>query len=493
MTEILSYFPGMQVTIFQTLVDAFGQRTDGYGPPVITRIIFPEFTLATGFPQTMNRLDVGLYYFQFLLPKGAAAIGAYEIEVLTTNPTTGLPNFKYFQVNVTAPFGPNSVSVANPGTPTITPIPAPPGPVGPAGGDLGGFYPSPTVIGLQGQPISTVLPIVGEVLEWNGTQWTPASIDVTLGPAAGDLSGIYPNLTVVGLQGRSVSNVAPTTGQSLAWNGTQWIPTTGEAPGGPAGGDLSGTYPNPVVAAFQTVPVSNTAPVQSAVPVYDTSGLKYNIRQLSQDDIAPGFSITGFSGGSTVEVGATVTNPTFNASYNHTPFSAQITNTDGIDSPLVLVSPFTSGTVVGAFHHTSVATVSFTLSATYTSTKTAGQSITFLARSFGGIGTAGATSATASSNTAVLVGATGTLSDEGLHGSDVGASYGPFNPTSQKIYLLLPHTSTAHTFKDQNGFTFSMNVPTTFSFTNQNGSAISMDLYESTNLLSTTFTITVVS
>jgi hypothetical protein len=87
----------------------------------------------------------------------------------------------------------------------------------------------------------------------------------------------------------------------------------------------------------------------------------------------------------------------------------------------------------------------------------------------------------------------GTLASEGLFSSVVGQSFGPFVPSTQKIYVLTPHTATPHTFHDQNGFTFAMNAPTTFSFTNQLGVVLSMDLYESTNLLSSSFTITVVT
>src|SRR5208282_5487785 len=125
---------------------------------------------------------------------------------------------------------------------------------------------------------------------------------------------------------------------------------------------------------IQSVPVATTTPVQSAVPVFDTVPGKYDIRQLTQDDIAAGFAITSFAGGSTVETGATVTNPSFTASYSSLPTSAHITNTDGIDSPLALITPFTSGTVVGAFSHSSPANVVFTLTAVgaifYTATQT---------------------------------------------------------------------------------------------------------------------------
>ena len=52
-------------------------------------------------------------------------------------------------------------------------------------------------------------------------------------------------------------------------------------------------------------------------------GTQFVLRQLTQDDILPGFTIGSFSvSGGTVEVGATVTNPTISASYSATPASA---------------------------------------------------------------------------------------------------------------------------------------------------------------------------
>lgn len=45
-----------------------------------------------------------------------------------------------------------------------------------------------------------------------------------VGAAGGDISGSYPNPTVARLQGRSVSSDAPGTGQVLKWNGSAWAP-----------------------------------------------------------------------------------------------------------------------------------------------------------------------------------------------------------------------------------------------------------------------------
>ncbi|MEL6652910.1 MAG: hypothetical protein AAFQ87_19080, partial [Bacteroidota bacterium] len=159
---------------------------------------------------------------------------------------------------------------------------------------------------------------IGQVLKWNGAEWVPdfdvfnnytpgtgidivgnsiintgdtdASDDITTSSnAGGDVSGAFPALTVNGLQGNPVANSAPATGEALVWNGTQWTPSltsgltysagaglaltgttffnTGDTNPGdditvttPAGGDLSGVYPNPVVQQVNGFPFANTTP-----------------------------------------------------------------------------------------------------------------------------------------------------------------------------------------------------------------------------------------
>jgi len=113
------------------------------------------------------------------------------------------------------------------------------------GGDISGDSTTQTVVGLQGRDVSNNAPGDGYVLTWDQSelQWVPAeSSGGGSFTAGGDLSGNDSTQTVVGLQGRDVSSDVPGDGYVLTWDqsGSEWIPSV-PADTFQVGGDLVGT------------------------------------------------------------------------------------------------------------------------------------------------------------------------------------------------------------------------------------------------------------
>ncbi len=203
--------------------------------------------------------------------------------------------------------------------------------------------------------------------------------------------------------------------------------------------------------------------------------------------LSSGFSIASFTGGEAGELGQTFSNPTFAASYTGTPTSANITNTDSINSPFNLVSPYTSATITGSFTHATVAVTTFTLHASNGSiAASAAVTFTWEPRIFGGVGAPGATSTVTASGTNAVLSTTDVIPSAGLGAELIGQVLGPYSPSGQAIYLLL--TGGTHTFVDSlTGFPFAFQAPVTVTFVNQYGTAVTMYLYASTNALTGTF------
>ena len=111
MLNTLAYSPGQTATVFLETLDGYGQRADGYFTPFVSRLIFPNLVLAAGYPANMTKLDVGLYYYQFILPTGAAAVGSYLVDISFNAPDTPYINTALYQIAVNAPFGNFSTTV----------------------------------------------------------------------------------------------------------------------------------------------------------------------------------------------------------------------------------------------------------------------------------------------------------------------------------------------------------------------------------------------
>jgi hypothetical protein len=104
MTKILQHAPGQLVNLILETMDGY-TRSDSYTIPVVSRIFLPNLTLATGYPQSMTKLDTGLYWFGFTLPSLATSVGTYIADVKWQDPATdGYANEAY-QIIVSAPFG----------------------------------------------------------------------------------------------------------------------------------------------------------------------------------------------------------------------------------------------------------------------------------------------------------------------------------------------------------------------------------------------------